>query len=112
MCVFLGFIVHHCIGSVSDYSQDIEHSLNWISTTRGCQWGGPVLDHWMTMLCTLLMPIRSEGVCVIYIILKLFLAFSCRDEFLCMLNGDGSPSSDTVQKSQRWTLVEEDLEEV
>ena len=56
-------------------------------------WGGPLLDYFVCALATLLLPIKQ------------------REEFLVALNVPIATGGDT-ERRQRWTFVEEDLEEV
>ena len=55
-------------------------------------WGGPLLDHFVCCLATLLLPIKQ------------------RDEFLVSLSVPVTTSGEGER--QRWTFVEDDLEEV
>ena len=58
-------------------------------------WGGPLLDHFVCCLATLLLPIKQ------------------RDEFLVSLNVPVTTSAEGERDGrQRWTFVEDDLEEV
>ena len=57
-------------------------------------WGGPLLDHFVCSLATLLLPVKE------------------RDEFLVALNVPLTTGAGERDGRQRWTFVEEDLEEV
>jgi hypothetical protein len=74
-------------GSVPD-----QHYASELGVGMGLNqdWGGPLLDHFVCSLATLLLPVKQ------------------RDEFLVALN---VPTTTTGEERQRWTFVEEDLEE-
>ena len=55
-------------------------------------WGGPLLDHFVSCLATLLLPIKQ------------------RDEFLKELSIPDKGSDGEIQ--HKWTFVDEDMEEV
>lgn len=57
-------------------------------------WGGPLLDHFVCRLATLLLPVKQ------------------RDEFLVALNVPMTTREGEREGRQRWTFVEDDLEEV
>ena len=57
-------------------------------------WGGPILDHFMTMLATLLLPVRE------------------REAFLSFMDIPKDSPKLPRQQSTPWTFIDEDVDGV